>query len=222
MKSLVNSIFLGFFLSLLSLSQVSAYSKPSFITKHSVIINASFDEVWDYTTDDRNARDWSVYFYKIVGCPTADCPDNLYKEPTDPGYIRRCYKYENEQGIYWDEKTINVIHLNNIVKRQILAFNFYGINAWNFTNKGEALVEHTYEKISDNRTRLTFSTGLIKRSELTSRPSRLQYLFWDLLIKNSVSKRTKSYFRQNLENIKANIEAKSNEGRIYPYNPNLQ
>lgn len=208
--------------SLLSFASYASFSMPKNVAKASIIINAPIEDVWDYTNDDRNARKWSVYFYKITACPQDECPENITKRAGDVGYVRRCFKYEDETRKYWDEKTIFVEKGEKKWVRTIVASNFFGVKAMGFHKKGQALVKNIFERVGKNKTKLTFITGLIKRSENTSSPNRIQYAFWKFVTKNSTIKRTRKYFYMNLVNIKKSIEDKEDYKRVFPYNPRFK
>ena len=163
--------------------------------KEFVIIDASQKEVWDYLSDNSNAKMWSVFFDHISTLETTD--SNVSEGGV--GSVRRCFRNPNEQGISWDEITVKAepYHL-----RQIHTYNIQNWPVKDF-NTLEFDVYQTYEKLGKNKTKLSFTTNL--KSPQTAYAKWLFYLAkWETL----------RVFKVNLENIKAHIE----QGQALSYN----
>jgi len=202
------------------LSLAYGYESTKSNVSESVVINASIEDVWEYNSINENAREWSVYFYKIVACPTDDCPSNNLLQSHDIGFTRRCYKTQDEQGVYWDEKTTKIEKdlENKYFYKQMIAFNFNNLlNFMNFSKKGEFLVEQFYKRLSKNQTKLTFKTSLIKRKELAKKTSRFEYFAWKTYFALKGKRDIRKTFKKNLINIKAAIEQGDNFQRVHPF-----
>lgn len=182
----------------------------------SVIINAPMEEVWKYNSINENAREWSVYFAKIVTCPISDCPQNATLEDSAIGFVRRAYRNDNETGIFWDEETLGVTKTSNKMTKAMRAYNFHGFILY---NRAEHLVEQFYEAIDANTTKLTFRSRLYNRRKLSSWVSRVLYASWMGSGQIRGVRETTELFEKNLENIKAAIEQGEDYKRIHPYEP---
>jgi hypothetical protein len=202
-----------------SLIWSTEYIRPTTYAQASVVIDAPIEDVWEYNSHNEFARDWSVYFYKIVSCPDEFCPENALLQPSDVGFTRRSFRQENEEGVRWDETTIKITKSESKYYKQIRAFNFHGypkILGVNINN-GEFLVEQFLEHVGDNKTKITFRAGLIKRNQLEKRVGRIQYFSWKNGFKFFTKKTVARLFKENLVNIKVAIELGSNYKRVYPY-----
>ncbi|MFN0034882.1 MAG: hypothetical protein ACKVUS_07445 [Saprospiraceae bacterium] len=104
------------------------------------------------------------------------------------GSLRRCFQNADEQGLRWDEEII----LNEPAQRRRLTiFNLIG-----FPMQAEGLAtDQIYEPISGGKTRLTFAVFF------QSPPS-----FWTTFKTFLGAWKIEDIFRQNMDNIKANIE----------------
>jgi|GEM_PF-1651315 len=190
----------------------------------SVIINAPLGEVWDYNSDDENAKNWSVFFAKIIPCPTQDCPQNKSLKPGDIGSTRRCFRNENEQGVFWDETTLESYKKEASAYRKIITHNINGYRSKSLKNKAEFVVEQKYKKIASNKTELTFSVKLQETNKLRVNNDSIggnDSNFWDHLSINTNftlgEDRTIDILNKNLQNIKLAIEMKSSYIRKFPY-----
>lgn len=157
------------------------------IHKEVIVIDASQKEVWDYLSDNSNAKMWSVFFDHISTLESTD--PNINEGGV--GSVRRCFRHPNEQGISWDEVTVKTepYHL-----RQIHTYNIQNWPVKDF-NALEFDVYQTYEDLGENKTKLSFTTNL--KSPQTNYAKWLFYLAkWETL----------RVFKVNLENIKAHIE----------------
>jgi hypothetical protein len=188
--------------------------------QHTVTIKAPIDEVWAYNADNRNARNWSVYFYSIEACPIHDCPNNQHLSPMDIGYVRRCYRNQDKSGVFWDEVTTEINQKPNQYYRQIISYNFNGFpDLLDFNSKGEFLVEQIYHSLNINETELTFKTSFVERKSLKHTTNLIQYRIWRSFFNFITLPIVEKIFQQNLINIKAAIEQKENYQAIYPYDP---
>lgn len=158
---------------------------------YSVIIEAPRQDVWEYVSDSSNAKDWSVYFDHISALPGI--------EDGRPGSLRRCFRNEDETGAFWDEEVVKIIKDEY---REIRTFNLNGFGRPEL-RKAQFKVEQIYEKLEDDKTRLSFTSEY-------SGPLDLDVLK-ALLPAGAEAERI---FRLNLENIKSLIEG---EGRTHPY-----
>lgn len=160
--------------------------------QHTVLVEASVEEVWNYLSDSEKAKDWSVFFDHIIPLPGIS--------DGQPGSLRRCFKYENETGGRWDEMTIVALPLK---KREIVTFNLQGFG-YKFLLKNQYIfVRQLYRSIGPNQTLLTFQT---MHGPLASLKTKVSFA----LSKKDVQE----IFKKNLVNIKSNIEFHQ---RIFPW-----
>ncbi len=143
-------------------------------------------EVWSYASNSGNAVDWSVYFHHISPLPGPI-------EDGKVGSLRRCYRYENEKGVFWDEEVLSIAPEQS---RLILSFNFKGYYRENISYTTYVL--QSYIKIDDRTTRLRFQTMPTAAMTLVD---RFIYYF--------SKKQVEDIFKMNLENIKNQIESNS-------------
>lgn len=194
------------------------YTRPTEYAEHTVVIDASIDDVWAYNAKNEHARDWSTYFYKIVSCPEADCPWNAKLDQSDIGFTRRCFRYENGEGTFWDETTTKIEKKEGEYYKQIRAYNFNEfMSIFNYNEKGEFLVEQYYKKLGENKTSLTFRSGYIKQEELAKKTSDFDYFMWRQIFHFITKRSVENTFKWNLINIKAHIEEGDKYKRIHPY-----
>ena len=170
----------------ISISFVIATQKEQ-VYKEFVVIDAGQKEVWDYLSDNSNAKMWSIFFDHISTLETtgSDVAEG------GVGSVRRCFRNSNEQGISWDEVTVKTepYHL-----RQIHTYNIQNWPLEDF-NVLEFDVYQTYEKLGKNNTKLGFTASL--KSPQTAYAKWLFYISkWETL----------RVFKVNLENIKVHIE----------------
>lgn len=190
----------------------------------SVIIDASIDEVWNFVSDDANAAYWSVFFAKIVPCPTTECPKNKTLSSTDIGFIRRVLRNGDEKGLFWDEEITIVEKDTDFYYKRIRAHNFYGYLGETYQKSWEIKVEQEYVALSSHRTKLIFRATPFKYEDITKNTNKnpdddvsmLKYRSWKFLFKKS-SNRTREIFKKNLENIKHNIENGISNHPIHSY-----
>jgi hypothetical protein len=160
--------------------------------QHSLLIEASLDEVWNYMSDSEQAKHWSVFFDHITPLPGI--------KDGQPGSLRRCFKYADEKGGRWDEMTIQTIPFK---KREIVTFNLQGFGHQTLLKNQYIFVRQIYQSMGPNQTLLTFQT---QRSRKANLKTRLSFG----LSKSDV----RDIFQKNLINIKANLE---HHQRIFPW-----
>jgi uncharacterized protein YndB with AHSA1/START domain len=189
-KRFIRVFFIGSFVVVVLIAIMIAMSPfhrnakfPYQVIEHTVEIDASVDEVFQFLGNSDNAKKWSVFVDHITPLNMDHIPDGVV------GSIRRCFARRDETGMTWDEE-ITVCDPN--VRRQLTVFNLSG-----FTMSVDSLAtEQLYEEIAPHKTRLTF-TVFFKGSE----PSN-----WDLLKTHFSSFQIKEIFEQNMNNIKRIIE----------------
>jgi hypothetical protein len=148
-----------------------------------VNIQRPISDVWQYMSDSNKATEWSIYFHHIT--PT---PGNYVDGSVDS--IRRCYRKQDQTGVYWDEK---VLFIEFEKKRIIYSYNFNGYKSDSDTYSTYVLQE--YISVSKNSTRLIFKT---KYSE--------KMTVWDRIMFFFAKKQVEEIFNKNLVNIKNRIE----------------
>lgn len=156
-----------------------------------VVIDRSIEEVWSYVSDSNKSKEWSIYFHHIKPIPS-DFADGT------PGAVRRCYRNQNEEGAFWDEKTLSVSPLNY---RLILSYNFSGYMYKSDTYSTYVLQEYTH--LGQGKTLLKFKTRATEQMTFIDR-----FIFF--FSRNQVEE----IFNKNLINIKNHIEGRES---IYPY-----
>jgi hypothetical protein len=190
MKSLMKKYLIA--LSIVSL--LSLFFLLNKKTSHSVVIHAPLETVWNYASDSTKAEDWSIYFDHIS--PLAGVEDGKV------GSIRRCFRRKDETGPIWDELVLTVTPLKY---RRIKTYNLQ-----NFKNphlkKAEFLVEQFYQKLSEKKTKLTFSTYFLGPFHIDVIRALLP-----------AGGETKRIFKANLENIKAAIEMGDDYQPLHQY-----
>jgi uncharacterized protein YxeA len=168
-------------------------------TQASVVINAPVEQVWKYGSNSTRATEWSVYFHHITPIVAPGVP----KDGT-VGAMRICYRYPDEHGQQWTEKTVAVEPLKH---RAIHTYGLKNYPAGFIADRMEYDVDQYYTKIDDTHTRMTFKTRLRRTSGLAG-------LLLYPIEKASYhatpgASGTKWTFRKNLENISAAVEAHS-------------
>lgn len=150
---------------------------------HAIVIDAPVERVFGYLGISEHAADWSVFVHHISTINGAEIPDGSV------GSIRRCFVNADESGTKWDEEIVEVLPF---VKRRLTIFNMQ-----HFPMTAVHLVtEQRYRKISENQCELTFTVfydhenpGMLPHLKLYFAAYRIQ-----------------SIFKQNMGNIKRNIE----------------
>mgnify|MGYP000754414534 CR=1 FL=1 len=167
-------------------------------------IQAPLEDVWTYAGDSLRATEWSVYFDHISLLPGSPVPDGQV------GALRRCYRRADESGVTWDEE---VVALAPMAYREIRTYALRGFRPLMQDVVGwtQYRVAQNYEALGAERSRLTFSTDLLRPG---LPPARWLFgAFADEVVRT---------FRLNLENIAAAIEA-DQRGEAYvrphPYEP---
>ncbi len=173
-------------------------SQRHILTTYSVEINAPVEEVWNFLSDNRNANGWSVIFDHIE--PMADSP----VPEGEIGALRRCYRNADEQGFFWDEKTLTT---EPYTYRSLRTSNISN-TSWDFFERYQFTAHQTYEDLGDNKTRLTFGGDL---------DDYTQYTFDELFIFWATQFEVERVFKLNLENIKAMVEQKQDYVRPHPW-----
>lgn len=146
-------------------------------------INAPSDSVFKYLGNSGNAKEWSSYVDHITTLNADNHTDGTV------GSLRRCFKDKNEEGIIWDEETVEVIQGK---KRRLTIFNLKG-----FPIKAEGLqTEQLYVKISAKKSRLTFSVFFRDHVPTWSESLKMHF----------ASYKIHSIFEENLKNVKQLVE----------------
>jgi hypothetical protein len=120
---------------------------------------------------------------------------------------------EETTVIRWDEKTLAVSQYDDGRYKSMFAFNFHG---YTFGEGLQYLVEQYFEPLGDNRTKLTFRSRLLDKSDIRSgsihNPSYAvndtTYLYWQSIGYFFVEEETRKIFLKNLQNIKVGVESK--------------
>ena len=150
---------------------------------YTVSIDAPVPIVFAYLGNSSNAAQWSVFVHHITTLNDSVIPDGAV------GSIRRCYVNSDESGRRWDEEIVEVVPN---LKRRLSIFNLY-----DFPMTANNLVtDQFYQKTANNQCELTFSVffdvenpGMVAHLKLYFAAYRIQ-----------------SIFKQNMENIKRNVE----------------
>lgn len=151
--------------------------------REEIVVQAPVDTVFAYIGNSENAATWSVFVDHITPINTDKFPDGKV------GCIRRCYTRADEKGATWDEE-IQIVEKNK--RRRLSIFNLQG-----FTVKADHLLTEQHYAVLDNkRTRLTF-TLFFNQGKKT---------LWDEFKLKLAAWKASGIFRQNLANIKKDIE----------------
>ena len=156
------------------------YSHKAII--NSIIIDKTPSEVFDYLGNSDNASNWSTYVDHIT-CLNSDTIND-----GSIGSIRRCFKNEDENGIFWDEETIEK-ELNT--KRTLSIFNMNGF----WMTADNLRTQQVYEEV-DGKCKLSFT--------LYYEPNKAS--FWDKLKLSLTSYFVVPIFQGNIEQVKEILE----------------
>lgn len=150
---------------------------------YSLVIDAPTELVFDYLGNSENASDWSVFVDHISTLNGGEIPDGSV------GSIRRCFVHADESGTQWDEEIVVLIPYE---KRRLTIFNMQDFPM----TAAHLVTEQLYRKITDDQCELTFTVfydqehpGLLSHLKLYFAAYRMQRIF-----------------KQNMENIKRNVE----------------
>ena len=169
-----------------------------------VEIDAPVEAVWAYAGDSRRATEWSVYFDHIAPLPESPVPDGQV------GALRRCYRRADETGVTWDEEVVAVVPQRYREIRTYALRGFRPAVQWAVGATQYRVAQH-YEAVGEDRTRLTFSTELL-RPAVPFAGAAFGLVAGDV----------ERIFQVNLENIRAAVEA-AHRGepvdRPHPYEP---
>jgi hypothetical protein len=150
---------------------------------NTIEINAPADSIYSFLGKSSNASKWSVFVNHISPLNSTTVTDGKI------GSQRRCFQNADEKGLQWDEE-ITIAELNK--RRQLTIFNMKG-----FGLEAPGLAtEQIYEKISETKTKLSFTLFYINNS-----PS-----FLDLFKTYYAAFEVKSIYERNMTNIKNIIE----------------
>lgn len=184
MKS-IYKIFILLFILALCLFLFSPFKKngEQYALENTILVNKPVSVVYTYLGNSNNAANWSSYVNHITPLNTDKVNDG------DKGSIRRCFKNEDEEGIWWDEE---ILTDNTNTERELTIYNMHGfaIQTHNLTTK------QLYTAISDTATQLTF--GLYKNAEEVTISDWFKLRFAGWIIS--------SIFDKNLEGIKSEVE----------------
>jgi len=155
--------------------------------ENDITIDQPVEKVFSYLGNSSNASKWSSYVSHINTLNANEVIDgNL-------GSIRRCFKNENGEDVFWDEEIVSV-KVNEL--RELTVYNLNG-----FLVKTDSLfTQQKYAPISDQQTNLVF--GLYKPKTTNNR-----FVDW---LKLKMSGHYVAYiFHKNLNNIKKEVEGLS-------------
>ncbi len=179
---------LGISLLLLGLIAFSPYGdKPGFAYKaivEEIEINAPPSAVYTYLGKSANASKWSVFVDHIVPLNAVKVPDGR------PGSFRRCFQKPDETGIVWDEE---ITVAERAKRRQLTIFNMK-----NFPVMAKGLAtEQLYDSLGGRKTRLRFTLFFKDNNPSLTDELKTYLAAWEVA----------RIYRQNMRNIKANVEA---------------
>ncbi|PHS62446.1 MAG: hypothetical protein COB09_15330 [Thalassobium sp.] len=184
----------------LSVVILIAQAQRHVVTSHSVVINAPVKEVWDFLSDNRHAKGWSVIFDHIRPLESSPVAEGQI------GALRRCFRNDNEEGFFWDERTLTT----EPYKRRTLRTYNVSNTSWELFERFQFTAYQLYEDLGNGTTRLTFEGDL---DDHTKYSVFEHFVFW---VSQFEGERV---FRLNLENIKAMIEQKDAFDRPHPWEP---
>ena len=182
----------------LALVILVAQAQRHVVSSYSVVIDAPVNTVWDFLSDNRNAKGWSVIFDHIS--PMASSP----VAEGQIGALRRCFRNDNEQGFFWDERTLT----SEPYKERTLRTYNVSNTSWELFEKFQFTAYQKYQDLGNGQTRLTFEGDL---DDYTKYSVFERFIFW---VSQHEGERV---FRLNLENIKAMIEQGENYQRPHPW-----
>ena len=183
---------------------MSEVASAPFRHARSVEIAAPVEDVWAYAGDSHHASEWSVYFDHIAPLPESPVPDGRV------GALRRCYRRADETGPRWDEEVVALVPQRYREIRTYALRGFRPAVQWALSPTQFRVGQH-YEALDADRTRLTFSTALL-RPAIPGARAQFGRFAGDV----------ERIFQVNLGNIRAAVEAR-HDGvpyvRPHPYAP---
>ena len=170
-------------------------SQRHLVASRNIVINVPVKVVWDYLSDNRNAKEWSIVFDHIT-------PMASEAEEGGVGALRRCYRSPDEVGFRWDEETVEIdLHKMRRLRTYNVQDSVAGVMDGLVFNAYQ-----NYEELAPDKTKLTFEGDLREPVNAYSR-----FRIW--MIQPAVN----FTFQKNLENIKAHLEQKENYVRPHPW-----
>lgn len=181
-KILVYTLGIGFVL-LIGLIIFSPFKKQDGrnypYLKCSIDIQVPVDSVYNYLGNSSNAANWSSFVDHITPVNPEEFKDGTI------GSVRRCFVQEDELGMKWDEK---IIEIEALKKRKLSIFNLK-----DFPMEASGLAsEQIYKKVNDSTVNLSFTLFFDTES-----PD-----FYTLMKMKIGCYRVKFIFDKNLERIK--------------------
>ncbi len=170
------------------------------VNEYSVIVNASPKEVWDFLSDNKHAKGWSVFFDHITTLP-GNVPEGSV------GSVRRCFRNADETGFSWDETTVETVPYKY---RRIAGANIQGVKSPIIKNF-RFQAHQVYEDIAPGKTKLTFKGDL---------DDWTKYGFVERYVNWVSGFEVERVFKLNLINIKAMIEQGPNYQRPHAWEKN--
>lgn len=151
----------------------------------SIDISAPIDSVFKYMGNSAHASDWSAYVDHITPLNADDHLDGeLWSK-------RRIFINEDEKGARWDEKILKM------TKNQNRTLSIYNMEGMALSANG-LQTEQRYRKL--NSTKSSLSLVLYFNAENDG--------YWNQFWMHIASFKTKNIFKENLKNIKREIETK--------------
>jgi uncharacterized protein YndB with AHSA1/START domain len=173
-------------IALVAMVLFSPYSRTEVGIKkvaHTISIDAPVEVVFDYLGSSSNASKWSVFVHHITTLNDSIVPDGAV------GSVRRCFVNADEKGRCWDEETVRVVPNHS---RRLTIFNMQ-----DFPLTADHLVtEQLYRKTAEDQCELTFT--VFYDVENPGLASHLKLYF--------AAYRIQRIFKQNMKNIKQNVE----------------
>ena len=146
-------------------------------------IDKSPNHVYEYLGDSGNASEWSVFVDHIITLNGDEVADG------NVGSERRCFKNANRKGLRWDEEIVEIIPTE---KRRLTIYNLV-----DFPMTADGIeTEQLYERIGENRCKLSFSVFYNKD----------QISWWDDIRMYFAAFFIKNILDKNLSNIKFHCE----------------
>jgi len=172
------------------------------LIRTSIVVDVPIGYLWEFLSDNSNAADWSSIFAKIFDIESSSAA-GLPADGT--GERRRCQRNEEPVGLYWDEETA-LVGTDMMFERgfkRIFTFDWKNQRWWNQIQTdffgAIAYTDNLYESLTPNRTKFTFSSTILYKTNW----------FWRTLL---WLKGDDAYLREsfmvNQENIKAMAEAR--------------
>ena len=151
--------------------------------REEIVINAPVDTVFAYIGNSGNAASWSVFVDHITPINSDKFPDGKV------GCVRRCYTQADEKGATWDEEIL-IVEKNK--RRRLSIFN---LQDFTFT-ADHLLTEQQYTVLDKEQTKLVFTLFFDQGKKSLWDEFKLKLAAW----------KAAGIFRQNLANIKRDIE----------------